>query len=507
MGEMTVAPQWETIELTFEGPQVDNQYVDVEAWIEFRNEEGTSLRRPAFWDGERTWRVRFASPTSGGRWYWQTHGLSPETGFLDAIPSENRRGLLRMSVGGRNVVWSDGTGFYPVVDTAWAIPFRATLEQVRIWARDRQAKGFTAALLMTVQPDMKAEGPESRTEVGGFARAFDDLPKGRLTQLRPEYFHYLDRLIETLLSHGIVPIYQPVFHGFGWKGLSVAGLAVPPEDYARYCRYLVARYGSRPALWLPGADASGWEPNVGPAGEEIHRWDDYGQPTGLHYNPWQSSDAHWTAEWCDFHLCQTGHGGDHRPERVAVMHHRSPIRGVANGEPTYEGMGDGKHGLGDWQAQEAWENLVAGGTFGTFYGAASLWQWKLEGETEWDGWASGPWDWRAALDLPGSRFPGLVRKALEGMEWVDMAVRLDVARANRCVAVEGKFALVYLPTGGSTHLKVWTTGLPYRIMDALTGDWLTEGTVPEGTAFMGPYLDFPQGRPLVVVVGHRSGGA
>ncbi|MCB0229540.1 MAG: DUF4038 domain-containing protein, partial [Anaerolineae bacterium] len=39
-------------------------------------------------------------------------------------------------------------------DTAWALPWRATVEQCRIYAADRQAKGFSATRLMTVQPDM-----------------------------------------------------------------------------------------------------------------------------------------------------------------------------------------------------------------------------------------------------------------------------------------------------------------------------------------------------------------
>jgi hypothetical protein len=55
---------------------------------------------------------------------------------------------------------------------------------------------------------------------------------------------------------------------------------VPPAEYARYCRYLVARYGARPAIYLVGADGSGDEPQVSAGGKEIEHWDDYRQPTG-----------------------------------------------------------------------------------------------------------------------------------------------------------------------------------------------------------------------------------
>lgn len=32
-----------------------------------------------------------------------------------------------------------------------------------------------------------------------------------------------DRLTGILVAHGIAPVYQPVFHGYGWKGRRVAG--------------------------------------------------------------------------------------------------------------------------------------------------------------------------------------------------------------------------------------------------------------------------------------------
>ncbi len=76
--------------------------------------------------------------------------------------------------------------------------------------------------------------------------AFEDLPDGRLRDLNPDYFGRFDVLVDILVAHDLVPVLQPVFHGFGWKGLDVAGTVVPEEDYARYCRYLVARYGARP---------------------------------------------------------------------------------------------------------------------------------------------------------------------------------------------------------------------------------------------------------------------
>ena len=104
---------------------------------------------------------------------------------------------------------------------------------------------------------------------------------------------------------------QPVFFGFGWKGLDVAGPVIPPAEYARYCRYLVARYGAGPVIYLVGADGSGREPQLPAGGAEIETWDCYGQPTGLHYRPHADNAAFQDADWLDFQWCQTGHTGEH----------------------------------------------------------------------------------------------------------------------------------------------------------------------------------------------------
>ena len=101
--------------------------------------------------------------------------------------------------------------------------------------------------------------------------------------------------------------------GFGWKGLSVAGPVVPPAEYARYCRYLVARYGARPVIYLVGADGSGREAQVPAGGQEIELWDAYAQPTGIHYRPHADNCAWQDAPWLDFQWCQTGHSGEHIP--------------------------------------------------------------------------------------------------------------------------------------------------------------------------------------------------
>jgi hypothetical protein len=474
-----------------------NAYTGVDVWADFVgphfDDDGRVLRRPAFYDGGSTWRIRFAAP-SAGSWRWRTDasvddpGLRGVSGVVEVdpcirsgAPSENRfhkHGFWRMSAGGRSMVHADGTPALLVADTAWALLWRATPADVKLYAADRRAKGFNAALLMSVQPDMDARGPRERGIDEGFDVGFEDLPTGHLNEPNIGYFQTLDGLLEVLVAHEIVPVLSPLFHGFGWKGLGVSGPVVPPDEYARYCRYLVARYGAAPAIYLVGADGWGHEPQVEAGGREVHAWDCYEQPTGVHYGPIGSNREHQDAEWLDFQSCQTGHSGAHIPERVADMWRNIPPKAVLNGEPTYEGTRHAGAGDGWWQGHEAWSNLCAGGTMGVVYGAANLWQWLLHADEPGfhEYFLGPPGSWRDALDYPGSSYVGLVGRILDGLPTTDM--RPDYTTFHpRGLRAGDTLAIVYQEYGGPLPPPKLGDWLPhrYRIVDPRTGETVGAG--------------------------------
>jgi hypothetical protein len=71
--EAQTAHQWREIEIAFAGPPAANPYTDVDAWVIFTHDSGRQLRRPVFWDGETTYRVRLASTQPNGAWQWSIH--------------------------------------------------------------------------------------------------------------------------------------------------------------------------------------------------------------------------------------------------------------------------------------------------------------------------------------------------------------------------------------------------------------------------------------------------
>ena len=519
--------QWATLEITLTSQsEYENPYTNVSVWAEFTNQNNDTLKRPAFWDGDNIWKIRFTSPDTISTWKWlsyasnkQDEGLHGATGSVSSKPygGENQllaNGLLKMAEGNRNVNQHSGKSFLVVGDTPWAIPFRATTDQVATYAQDRQEKGFNCALLMSLQPDMNAIGPNERNTSQGFKKAFEDLSDGHINKMNPSYFQTLDQIIDILIEHEIVPVYQPVFHGFGWKGLKVLGNTIKPEEYVRYCKYLLARYGSKPAIWLIGGDHDGNDPGVKESGEMFQEWDSYGQPTGLHYNPCDDYVAEWSVndpskhcmhfnkthqdkEWLDFQWAQTGHDGAHQYHKVAKMYDNLPTKGAANGEPTYEGMNDGKNGLGWWQGEEAWMQLMSGGTMGIVYGAASLWQWKITAEEEgWTAWSSQPKSWEEALYMEGSVYAGMVGKILSSIDMTNIEKRWDLAGGKPLLAKPGSLYISFLKEGGEIEIKSLPKGkgLQFKWTNPKNGEVVDSGSADSGK------FNAPDNTPWVLII-------
>ncbi|MBC2607054.1 DUF5060 domain-containing protein [Pelagicoccus albus] len=486
-----------------------NPYLENEFWVELSSEDGRVIRRPGFWDGGVCWRVRLPLEKTVQFWKYRTHCVGTLAEELDVQFGEIEvpkyagsvglleHGLLRMSADKRQVVHADGTPFFMVADTPWALPFRGTEESVVEYALNRRERGFNAALLMAVQPDRDVEGPDSRHESGGFARGFRDLNRGHLNELSPAYFQDLDVYVGILLENGIVPVFSPVFQGFGWKGKKSMGARADASEYLRFVKYLIARYGAGPAMWLANADSSARSHIVEPAGETFEAWDAYGQPTGIHYSPFDDEPADWTDDpvhgfhynrihqdksWLDFQWAQTGHGGIHKPEKVAAMWQNLPAKAVSNGEPTYERMGDPARATGWWQGHEAWLNFVHGGTMGVVYGAGGLWNWKLTPDEEgWVEWADTEASWKQAIQFEGSRFVGFLGKAMEGLDALGWSPMGEVGEGIFLIGIPGEVYLLYFSKGGSADISDLAAGMSYRWFDPVSGVSVERGILKKSS--------------------------
>jgi hypothetical protein len=192
---------WETQEITLEAARdYANPYVDVQVWIELTG-PNFNKRVHGFWDGGRTFKVRFVA-TAPGEWRWKARatpaddkGLNGGEGVLRAVAwsdaelaaNPNRRGFVRASESGHALDYADGTPFFLLGDTwlaasTWRLPFKGAtpapdylpasgigFEEAVAW---RKRQGFNSVSFIAAFPNWAADhrGATYANEDGVFLR-------------------------------------------------------------------------------------------------------------------------------------------------------------------------------------------------------------------------------------------------------------------------------------------------------------------------------------------------
>jgi hypothetical protein len=177
---------WEVQEIALEAARdYANPYVDATVWIELSG-PGFSKKVYGFWDGGRTYRVRFVA-TAPGEWRWKAvatpaddPGLNGGAGAVRAVAwtaaeiaeNPNRRGFVRASDNGHALNYADGTPFFLLGDTwlagsTWRLPFKGvaaaadyspasgiSFEEAVSW---RKRQGFNSVSFIAAFPNWAAD--------------------------------------------------------------------------------------------------------------------------------------------------------------------------------------------------------------------------------------------------------------------------------------------------------------------------------------------------------------
>jgi len=163
--------------------------------------KGLSYAVPGFWDGGRTWKVRFAAPAAG-EWSYSASSTDPLLGRVqgsfpcaawsagEKAANPTRHGFVRVARSGpragRYFEYADGTPFLWIGDTWWpwlkrGIPFTRARQVID----DRSARGFTIGQVVF--------GANSATRLAGRDFATPDL----------DAIHGAERFIAYANSRGI----------------------------------------------------------------------------------------------------------------------------------------------------------------------------------------------------------------------------------------------------------------------------------------------------------------
>ncbi len=363
-----------------------NPLQNVTVAVVFTAPSGRSWPVDAFWDGDRTWRVRF-SPNETGEWQWQTSvqpadtGLGGKEGCFTCVPytGDNplfQHGPVRLAADGHSFVQADGTPFFWLGDTAWNSIPRATPEDLERYLAARAEQRFNVIQFVCTQ----WRGGDKVLADHAFIGERD-------IAINPAFFQRRDAMVKAINDHGMVA--SPVQLWALTEG--DPGEKLPLADAVRLARYIKARWGAYQVIWLLGGDGR----YIKDAGH-VERWKQIGRqvfaeprdrlvtihPCGLSW----VADAFGKEPWFDFVGYQSGHGdgdGDLRWNIVGppASQWREADKPIVNLEPNYEAhpayQSRQPHGAHHVRRAAYWSLLVSP-TAGITYGHNAVWVWNTE---------------------------------------------------------------------------------------------------------------------------------
>lgn len=217
-----------------------NPYRELEADIALTPPDGGAERTaPLFWDGGDSWKFRFA-PDRIGEWRWTVRsrdpGLNGQRGGFQAVASNHPGSIRPMRGFPRHFQRQDGSRFWFLGDTAWALCTDNAQEKhdrdaVERYLEARAAQGFNVVHSML----LSEAGWDNR---GG--PAFANLAEERIN---PGYWREVDH---RLAYANRLTLVCGLALAWGDKGDEPYAWRKFPSVQARqrYARYLAARYAA-----------------------------------------------------------------------------------------------------------------------------------------------------------------------------------------------------------------------------------------------------------------------
>jgi len=474
-------------EATFESRKVyADPFNDVDVDVIF-TKQGQSWRVPAFWRGESKWTVRFAPPSPGEYTYRlestdaKSTDLNGHEGTVSITAYAGRNSLLihgplHVSGNGRYFEHSDGTPFFWLGETLYtALSDRISWEGFQKLISDRITKGFTVA---QIAAGLTCSNEELAPVDYGFRNEGGPVWDPAFQRINPRYFDYADRRVQYLVDGGITPAIIGAWN----QSLRQMGVA----KMEKHWRYIIARYGAYPVLWILGGEiydppkgvtqareSTGMPPT--PGWTEVARYiratDPYHRLLTAHEPPLPYDTPLQDDSLTDFKLLQPSHfGWASVALEVAQLNanwartdRRKPL---VVGEVGWEKIG-AEH-LENLQRTAFWLALLNGAA-GFSYGATET---SLAYDTD------KPFHrirysfrtWEEAMNYPGAYQAGIAKKLLEQYPWWRFEPHPEWVTPRGTTLLEARIGEPDLGDWAPLLARANST-VPYRDLGFPAGEW------------------------------------
>jgi len=395
--------------------------------VEFTAPSGRKKTVNGFWDGGKTFKVRFA-PDEVGEWSFESScsneedsGLHGITGTFNCVKNTSdlaiyQKGSLIQPKGTYHLAYNDGTPFLWIACTAWNGALKSTEEEWDTYLQHRVEHDYSVIQFVTTQ--WRGADQNSRGEV-----AYD---YEEYLTVNPSFFQHMDAKVDKINEYGLIaaPVLLwalPVAQG---RHLN-PGYSLPLPEAVMLAKYIIARYGGNQVVWMLGGDGKY-------INEYEQRWQEIGRrvfednPPGLVAQHPQGTqwigDNHADADWLDIVGYQSSHSNRQgtvdwiNKGPIANRWPHLPARPVINLEPNYEEIFN-TITAEDVRNASYW-SVFATPIAGITYGANGIWPWIREGEkilNHED--AKHVSTWRQSIDFPGSLQIGYMGEFLTQFDW------------------------------------------------------------------------------------------
>jgi uncharacterized repeat protein (TIGR02543 family) len=286
--------QWRSMELSLMSSKTyDDPFADVDVVATFTGPGGIQITRPAFWDGGRIWKVRFA-PTVTGTWSMtvEANPSADDTGLnrsealtFNATPYSGalelyKRGFLQVGDNDRHFNYNDGTPFFYLGDTHWFMPSER-FEGSNVEGIDSQ---FKYAVDHRVSQGYTVYQSQPLYMTGNYLDVSNGIGSGHLGRLQD-----LDRKFQYVADAGLVHANA----AFTFRSILNVTDPVLLEKLGKYWQ---ARFGAYPVLWTtaqevdPGHEFNDYWHRIAKA---IYEYDAYHQPLTAHMEGGDAGNTGW----------------------------------------------------------------------------------------------------------------------------------------------------------------------------------------------------------------------
>ena len=383
------------------------------------------------------------------------YGIIPTSQLFPTVttdptpPAAKSVGDLRVSDDGHFIVKTDGTPFFWLAATAWALFNATTRTDVDTYLQDRAGKEFTVTQAVLYNPDAYSTNEFNQPV---FLNGDPSTPN-------PVYFQHVDYVLQE--AHGL---------GMYVELLPTWGDAVAATDSRKifnttnadaYGLWLGTRYASQPnIIWDLGGDwpastsdiQAVWQAmaaglQAGDGGTHLITYHPVGGHSSTEY--FSPSDT-----WLAFNEIQSGHTQDSpNYNLISNDYNDSPTKPVVDAEPNYEdipnGLNPNNPPLTDYDVRKKTYWALFAGAFGAAYGNYEVYQFYSGNNPNLQ-------QWQDALNDPGAGEMRYARWLMQSRPYVgrvpdqSLIVGSTLTATNHIQATrggDGSYAFIYSASG------------------------------------------------------------